>query len=151
MLSLPLFFASHSARLRQGAGQACVGGSCLVQPAEAVPGHMSLDQITWSTCASHRVPAEFMVQNPDAANPPTLFLVLADMAREVAAAAASGNWTQDSREDAEFLQAGGGLMLTTQEARNAGFLMRMPGQLFLSLGRQPCWIVSLDSHLSGSK
>ena len=34
--------------------------------------------------ARSRVPAGFLVQNPDVANPPTLFLPLADMAQHVA-------------------------------------------------------------------
>lgn len=36
------------------------------------------------------VPSEFVRQSPDAANPPTLFLLLSDMSRRVAAAAQVG-------------------------------------------------------------
>ena len=57
--------------------------------------------------ARARVPAEFMVQDPQAANPPTLFLVLADMARGLQAA---DSMTPGRREivqaDADFLRAG---------------------------------------------
>lgn len=37
-----------------------------------------------------RVPAEFVRQSPDAANPPTFFLLLSDMSQRVAAAAKVG-------------------------------------------------------------
>ena len=54
--------------------------------------------------ARARVPAEFMVQDPQAANPPTLFLVLADMARGLQAA---GSQRSDIvQADADFLRAG---------------------------------------------
>ncbi len=55
--------------------------------------------------ARARVPADFIVQSPDVANPPTLFLSLADMARRVAQSGV--NWDNaGSREDLEFLTAG---------------------------------------------
>lgn len=38
-------------------------------------------------CAYCRVPAEYVQQAPDAANPPTFFLLLSDMSQRVAAAA----------------------------------------------------------------
>ncbi len=59
--------------------------------------------------ARARVPEEFMVQNPDAANPPTLFLVLADMARGLQAAAegSSSRSKEVLQADADFLRAGG--------------------------------------------
>ncbi|KAK9863279.1 hypothetical protein WJX84_010392 [Apatococcus fuscideae] len=57
--------------------------------------------------ARARVPEEFMVQNPDAANPPTLFLVLADMARGLQAAAegSSSRSKEVLQADADFLRA----------------------------------------------
>ena len=56
--------------------------------------------------ARARVPAEFMVQDPQAANPPTLFLVLADMAQGLQAA---GHQRSDIvQADADFLRAGEG-------------------------------------------
>lgn len=39
-----------------------------------------------------RVPAEFVQQSPDAANPPTFFLLLSDMSQRVAAAAQVRDW-----------------------------------------------------------
>ena len=51
------------------------------------------------------MPPEFMVQDPTAANPPTLFLPLADMARQLAAKAAISSFTE-GREEADFLRAG---------------------------------------------
>ena len=55
--------------------------------------------------ARARVPAEFVTQSLDAANPPTLFLVLADMARSLPDSTATG----DAAEDLQFLQAGDSL------------------------------------------
>ena len=55
--------------------------------------------------ARARVPADFIVQSPDVANPPTLFLPLADMARRVARSGAS-RVNDGGREDLEFLTAG---------------------------------------------
>ncbi len=58
--------------------------------------------------ARSRVPAEFIVQNPDVANPPTLFLPLADMAQRVAATKGKGpeQGQEGMQEDLEFLTAG---------------------------------------------
>ena len=54
------------------------------------------------------MPADFIVQSPDVANPPTLFLALADMAQAVAnGSVESGEEKSSSKlEDLEFLQAG---------------------------------------------
>ena len=54
--------------------------------------------------ARSRVPAGFLVQNPDVANPPTLFLPLADMAQHVAKSGAESN--ADMQEELTFLRAG---------------------------------------------
>ena len=54
--------------------------------------------------ARSRVPAEFVVQDPSAANPPTLFLALADMARSVADRQRSHE--PDVQEELQFLRAG---------------------------------------------
>ena len=51
--------------------------------------------------ARARVPAAFLTQSLDAANPPTLFLVLADMAR-----ALPGADKPTAEADLQFLQAG---------------------------------------------
>ena len=57
--------------------------------------------------ARSRVPAEFVVQDPTAANPPTLFLALADMARLVAKEDVPGTPADPERqEELEFLRAG---------------------------------------------
>lgn len=57
--------------------------------------------------AEARVPAEFIVQQPDSANPPTLFLVLAQMADDFAASAAQpGGNREDMQHQEEFLRAG---------------------------------------------
>ena len=57
--------------------------------------------------ARSRVPAEFMVQYPDSANPPTLFLVLSDMAKRAAAASQAGNaLSPEQTAEADFLRAG---------------------------------------------
>ncbi len=54
--------------------------------------------------ARARVPADFLVQSPDVANPPTLFLPLADMAQRVAKAGSQID--EDGREELAFLKAG---------------------------------------------
>lgn len=54
--------------------------------------------------ARSRVPADFLVQSPDVANPPTLFLPLTDMAQRVARS--SGKPDQDVEEELAFLKAG---------------------------------------------
>ncbi len=54
--------------------------------------------------ARSRVPADFLVQSPDVANPPTLFLPLADMAQRVAKS--SGKPDEDIEEELAFLKAG---------------------------------------------
>lgn len=54
--------------------------------------------------ARARVPADFLVQSPDVANPPTLFLPLADMAQRVAKA--GSQLDEDGREELVFLKAG---------------------------------------------
>ena len=58
------------------------------------------------------MPAEFVVQDPSQANPPTLILVLADMARNVADKGGSTN--PEVQEDLQFLQAGLTKHLTTK-------------------------------------
>ena len=57
------------------------------------------------------MPADFLVQSPDVANPPTLFLPLADMAQVIASAAPASQQSDASlagsaQEDLEFLRAG---------------------------------------------
>ena len=54
--------------------------------------------------ARARVPADFLVQSPDVANPPTLFLSLADMAQRVAST--SSQQESDTQEELAFLKAG---------------------------------------------
>ena len=58
--------------------------------------------------ARARVPANFIVQSPDVANPPTLFLALADMAQAVANASTGRSKDQSGsrKEDLDFLRAG---------------------------------------------
>ena len=56
--------------------------------------------------ARARVPAAFVVQHPDAANPPTLFLPLASMAQQIKRAAHSEDRAEDHEEQWEFLNAG---------------------------------------------
>ena len=51
--------------------------------------------------ARARVPADFVTQSLEAANPPTLFLVLADMARGLPSAD-----KDTAAADLQFLQAG---------------------------------------------
>lgn len=54
--------------------------------------------------ARARVPADFLVQSPDVANPPTLFLSLADMAQRVVSP--SRQHGSDTQEELAFLKAG---------------------------------------------
>ena len=54
--------------------------------------------------ARARVPADFLVQSPDVANPPTLFLPLADMAQRVVKAGRQPD--EDGRKELAFLKAG---------------------------------------------
>ena len=54
--------------------------------------------------ARSRVPPEFVVQDPSAANPPTLFLALADMARSISGQKPGSNL--EVQEDLQFLKAG---------------------------------------------
>ena len=56
--------------------------------------------------ARARVPADFLVQSPDVANPPTLFLSLADMAQRVAST--SSQHESNTQEELAFLKAGAG-------------------------------------------
>ena len=56
--------------------------------------------------ARARVPADFLVQSPDVANPPTLFLSLADMAQRVAGTCSQHG--SDTQEELAFLKAGAG-------------------------------------------
>lgn len=55
--------------------------------------------------ARARVPDEFVRQSPDAANPPTFFLLLADMSQRVAASVQTNEWDATTRADAQFLKA----------------------------------------------
>lgn len=67
---------------------------------------MGVEQILGQE-ARARVPEAFVVQYPEAANPPTLFLPLASMAQQVAAAQASkGTLTSELQEQRDFLIAG---------------------------------------------
>ena len=54
--------------------------------------------------ARARVPANFLAQSPDVANPPTLFLPLADMAQRLAKAGTQLD--EDGQEELVFLKAG---------------------------------------------
>ena len=64
--------------------------------------------------ARARVPADFIVQSPDVANPPTLFLPLADMAQRVARSGGS-RMEDGGREDLEFLTAGAHNISSTRQ------------------------------------
>ena len=55
--------------------------------------------------AQARVPSEFVVQQPDSANPPTLFLVLAQMAEQLAQAPADTADSSSHEHQEEFLRA----------------------------------------------
>lgn len=52
--------------------------------------HVSLHPVASASASARSVPSEFVRQSPDAANPPTFFLVLSDMSHRVAAAAQVG-------------------------------------------------------------
>jgi len=56
--------------------------------------------------ARSRVPAEYITQQPTNANPPTLFLVLAQMANEIATASAVDAASGRMRDQQLFLKAG---------------------------------------------
>ena len=56
--------------------------------------------------ARSRVPEEYIVQQPTSANPPTLFLVLAQMADQVAAAASDASASKALQDQEQFLKAG---------------------------------------------
>eukprot|EP00887_Chlorella_sp_A99_P004738 scaffold4.g4738.t1 len=82
------------------------------------------------------VPSEFVVQSPSAANPPTFFLVLADMSRQVVAATqaaqASGGsgstvWDETTRADAEFLVAAWPRLVTWYRWFNTSQAGQEPG------------------------
>ena len=94
-------------------------------------------QLLWSQIlgaeARARVPADFIVQNPDVANPPTLFLALADMAQAVATASVgrSSESTSSRTEDLNFLQAGA--CISTRCLPTFGCLHA------LALMLHPCW------------
>lgn len=67
------------------------------------PGWIAREQILGMEARS-RVPDEFVVQSPTAANPPTFFLLLASMSERVAAAAAAQSWDDVAAADAQFLR-----------------------------------------------
>lgn len=56
--------------------------------------------------ARSRVPEEYIVQDPSSANPPTLFLPLAQMANQIAAAASDPPASQALHDQKQFLLAG---------------------------------------------
>lgn len=56
--------------------------------------------------ARARVPEAFVMQDPGAANPPTLFLPLAGMAREVADASPAARRAGDLKEQVDFISTG---------------------------------------------
>ncbi len=56
--------------------------------------------------AQSRVPAEYITQQPTSANPPTLFLVLAQMANEIATASADDAASGRIRDQQLFLKEG---------------------------------------------
>ncbi|GAB4823973.1 hypothetical protein N2152v2_011019 [Parachlorella kessleri] len=68
------------------------------------PGWIAREQILGAEARS-RVPDEFVIQSPSAANPPTFFLLLSAMSERVAAAARQGAWDDATRADADFLRA----------------------------------------------
>lgn len=55
--------------------------------------------------AQARVPSEFLVQQPDSANPPTLFLVLAQMAEELSQTSHEAADKAASQYQEDFLKA----------------------------------------------
>lgn len=56
--------------------------------------------------ARSRVPEEYIVQQPTSANPPTLFLALAQMADQIAAAASDASASKALQDQEQFLKAG---------------------------------------------
>lgn len=71
--------------------------------------------------ARSRVPAGFLVQNPDVANPPTLFLPLADMAQRVARSGVKSD--ADAQEELAFLRAGAHSLTAGQHARTLQYMV----------------------------
>ena len=86
--------------------------------------------------ARSRVPAGFLVQNPDVANPPTLFLPLADMAQRVAKSGVESD--ADLQEELTFLRAGAHSLEVRQHARTL--------QLGNCSRAEQSSIVSLDTY-----
>ncbi|CAL5220064.1 g2015 [Coccomyxa viridis] len=93
--------------------------------------------------ARARVPADFLVQSPDVANPPTLFLPLADMAQRVAKAGSQID--EDGREELAFLKAAYPRLLTWFEWFKRTQAGPVPGS-FRWRGREPA--VDYDSELN---
>ncbi len=56
--------------------------------------------------ARSRVPAEYITQHPTSANPPTLFLVLSQMANQIAAASTAASSSGQLQDQEQFLKAG---------------------------------------------
>lgn len=52
------------------------------------------------------MPEEFIAQQPTSANPPTLFLALAQMADQIAAAASNDSASKALQDQEQFLNAG---------------------------------------------
>ena len=81
-----------------------------------IPPWVSKHKTAWSHGLRHlqilgaearsRVPEEYVVQQPTSANPPTLFLVLAQMADQIAAAASDASLSSAMQEQQHFLKAG---------------------------------------------
>jgi hypothetical protein len=71
--------------------------------------------------ARSRVPAGFLVQNPDVANPPTIFLPLADMAQRVAKSGVKSD--ADAQEELAFLRAGAHSLTAGQHARTLQYMV----------------------------
>lgn len=67
-------------------------------------GWIAREQILGAEARS-RVPAEYIKQQPTSANPPTLFLVLAQMANEIATASAADSASGRMRDQQLFLKA----------------------------------------------
>lgn len=70
--------------------------------------------------ARARVPEAFVVQHPDAANPPTLFLPLASMAQQISAGFAVSSMSDDVHEQRDFLLAGQSVHCTPAADRFIG-------------------------------